>query len=265
MIRIKLQMWDTAGQEKFRAITRSYYRNSVGVLLLYDVTRRETFENIDRWLEDLCQVTDQSRAAFLLVGTKSDLVEGDEVDETFPSKRNNPTSRDDQSTRANAKAVKREVSAEEGRQYAIARGMEWIETSSRDNVNVYEAFKVLSEMIYAKLVFGELDARIYSGPNTPTTSFAFGASDGDGDGLQTDAAAAAGGEQGSVADYFSSAWIAIRVGPLVQRSFSPRTANGTNGHYYNFNSSPGHRSVIHLPINDGTYPPEATPAGWRCC
>jgi len=49
---VKLQIWDTAGQEKFRSITRSYYRGAAGALLVYDITRRETFEHLASWLED---------------------------------------------------------------------------------------------------------------------------------------------------------------------------------------------------------------------
>nr|XP_050028350.1 ras-related protein Rab-39B-like [Dermacentor andersoni] len=49
-VRVKLQLWDTAGQERFRSITRSYYRNSVGALLLYDITRRASFEHLVDWL-----------------------------------------------------------------------------------------------------------------------------------------------------------------------------------------------------------------------
>ncbi|KAK9751392.1 hypothetical protein K7432_018116, partial [Basidiobolus ranarum] len=49
---IKLQVWDTAGQESFRSITRSYYRGAAGALLVYDITRRETFEHLAKWLED---------------------------------------------------------------------------------------------------------------------------------------------------------------------------------------------------------------------
>ncbi|KHJ80812.1 Ras family protein, partial [Oesophagostomum dentatum] len=50
--RVKLQLWDTAGQEKFRSITRSYYRNSVGVMLVYDISNRVRFENINGWLHE---------------------------------------------------------------------------------------------------------------------------------------------------------------------------------------------------------------------
>ena len=50
---IKLQIWDTAGQESFRSITRSYYRGSIGALLVYDITRRDSFDNLVRWLEEM--------------------------------------------------------------------------------------------------------------------------------------------------------------------------------------------------------------------
>merc|ERR1711979_41669 len=49
---IKLQIWDTAGQERYRAVTRSYYRGAVGALILYDVTSRESYNNLPTWLRD---------------------------------------------------------------------------------------------------------------------------------------------------------------------------------------------------------------------
>lgn len=50
---IKLQIWDTAGQENFKSITRSYYRSAIGALLVYDITRRETFEHLQTWIEEV--------------------------------------------------------------------------------------------------------------------------------------------------------------------------------------------------------------------
>ncbi|XP_078439033.1 ras-related protein RABA1i-like [Wolffia australiana] len=69
---IKAQIWDTAGQERYRAITSAYYRGAVGALLVYDVTRSITFENIDRWLKELRSHTD-SATVIMLVGNKADL------------------------------------------------------------------------------------------------------------------------------------------------------------------------------------------------
>ncbi|CBI21936.3 unnamed protein product, partial [Vitis vinifera] len=71
---VKAQIWDTAGQERYRAITSAYYRGAVGALLVYDVTRHVTFENVDRWLKELRDHTDSS-IVIMLVGNKADLDE----------------------------------------------------------------------------------------------------------------------------------------------------------------------------------------------
>ena len=69
---IKLQIWDTAGQESFRSITRSYYRGAAGALLVYDITRRDTFEHLTTWLEDARSYS-SSHMTIMLIGNKSDL------------------------------------------------------------------------------------------------------------------------------------------------------------------------------------------------
>merc|ERR1712117_120467 len=69
---IKLQIWDTAGQESFRSITRSYYRGAAGALLVYDITRRDTFNHLTTWLEDARQHSN-SNMVIMLIGNKSDL------------------------------------------------------------------------------------------------------------------------------------------------------------------------------------------------
>ncbi|KAL1567402.1 Ras-related protein RABA1f [Salvia divinorum] len=69
---VKAQIWDTAGQERYRAITSAYYRGAVGALLVYDVTRNVTFDNVDRWLKELRGHTD-SNIVVMLVGNKADL------------------------------------------------------------------------------------------------------------------------------------------------------------------------------------------------
>ena len=66
---IKLQMWDTAGQEAFRSITRSYYRGAAGALLVYDITRRDTFNHLTTWLEDARQHSN-SNMVIMLIGNK---------------------------------------------------------------------------------------------------------------------------------------------------------------------------------------------------
>uniref|UniRef100_A0A915DEL3 Ras-related protein Rab-2A n=1 Tax=Ditylenchus dipsaci TaxID=166011 RepID=A0A915DEL3_9BILA len=69
---IKLQIWDTAGQESFRSITRSYYRGAAGALLVYDITRRDTFNHLTSWLEDARQHSN-SNMVIMLIGNKCDL------------------------------------------------------------------------------------------------------------------------------------------------------------------------------------------------
>lgn len=61
LLRSAAQIWDTAGQESFRSITRSYYRGACGALLVYDITRRETFNHLGSWLEDVRQARPRGR------------------------------------------------------------------------------------------------------------------------------------------------------------------------------------------------------------
>merc|ERR1719440_2546576 len=81
---IKAQIWDTAGQERYRAITSAYYRGAVGALLVYDITKTVTFENVERWLKELRDHAD-SNIVIMLVGNKSDLknIRGVETDEAM--------------------------------------------------------------------------------------------------------------------------------------------------------------------------------------
>mmetsp|Transcript_9846 Transcript_9846/g.16858 ORF Transcript_9846/g.16858 Transcript_9846/m.16858 type:complete len:179 (-) Transcript_9846:73-609(-) len=106
---IKLQIWDTAGQEKFRSITRSYYRGAAGALLVYDITRRDTFEHLQSWLED-CRRYSNKDIVIMLIGNKSDL------------------------------ANKRAVSKEEGEAFAAKNGLTFLETSAKTAENVEAAF-----------------------------------------------------------------------------------------------------------------------------
>ncbi|EJD06273.1 ras-domain-containing protein [Fomitiporia mediterranea MF3/22] len=69
---VKAQIWDTAGQERYRAITSAYYRGAVGALLVYDIAKQSTFDNVQRWLKELRDHAD-SNIVIMLVGNKSDL------------------------------------------------------------------------------------------------------------------------------------------------------------------------------------------------
>ncbi|KAE8813949.1 small GTP-binding protein [Hordeum vulgare] len=123
---IKLQIWDTAGQESFRSITRSYYRGAAGALLVYDITRRETFNHLASWLEDARQHAN-ANMTIMLVGNKCDL------------------------------SHRRAVSFEEGEQFAKENGLIFMEASAKTAQNVEEGFVKTAGAIYKKIQDGVFD------------------------------------------------------------------------------------------------------------
>lgn len=113
---VKAQIWDTAGQERYRAVTSAYYRGAVGALLVYDITKRQTFEHIPRWLEELRGHADKN-IVIMLVGNKVDL--------------------EDQ----------RAVATDDAKEFAEKEGLYFLETSALDATNVETAFTtVLTEI-----------------------------------------------------------------------------------------------------------------------
>ncbi|CAA0816017.1 Ras-related protein RABA1f [Striga hermonthica] len=114
---IKAQIWDTAGQERYRAITSAYYRGAVGALLVYDVTRHVTFENVERWLKELRDHTDQN-IVIMLVGNKADL------------------------------RHLRAVSTEDGQSFAEKEKTYFMETSALESLNVENSFTEVLTQIY---------------------------------------------------------------------------------------------------------------------
>ena len=123
---VKLQIWDTAGQEAFRSITRSYYRGAAGALLVYDITRRETFNQLETWLEDARQHSN-ANLTIMLIGNKSDL------------------------------SHRRAVSREEGEAFAEKYGLVFMETSAKTADNVESAFIGTAQTIYEKIKNEEFD------------------------------------------------------------------------------------------------------------
>ncbi|CAB0014474.1 unnamed protein product [Nesidiocoris tenuis] len=126
---IKLQIWDTAGQEAFRSITRSYYRGAAGALLVYDITRRETFNHLTTWLDDARQHSN-SNMVIMLIGNK-----------------------------------RREVKKEEGEAFAREHGLIFMETSAKTAANVEEAFINTAKEIYEKIQEGVFDINNERFPN----------------------------------------------------------------------------------------------------
>ncbi|XP_043696250.1 ras-related protein RABA5a [Telopea speciosissima] len=114
---VKAQIWDTAGQERFRAVTSAYYRGAVGALLVYDISRRQTFDSVGRWLNELHTHSDMN-VITVLVGNKSDLKDA------------------------------REVPTAEGKALAEAQGLFFMETSALDSSNVTLAFQTVVKEIY---------------------------------------------------------------------------------------------------------------------
>lgn len=113
---VKAQIWDTAGQERYRAVTSAYYRGAVGAMLVYDITKRQTFDHIPRWLEELRGHADKN-IVIILIGNKSDL--------------------EDQ----------RAVPTEDAKEFAQKEGLFFLETSALEATNVEDAFlTVLTEI-----------------------------------------------------------------------------------------------------------------------
>ena len=115
--KVRLQIWDTAGQERFRNVTKSYFQSSQGLVLVYDITDRESFEKLNFWVDNIKNNAPEN-AKFILVGNKCDL------------------------------ANERKVSYEEGENYAKNLNIKFFEASARDGTNVNELFFYLANEIY---------------------------------------------------------------------------------------------------------------------
>ena len=114
---VKAQIWDTAGQERYRSVTKAYYKGAKGALLVYDITRKSTFENIDNWLIDLRTNADID-ILIILIGNKSDLIDT------------------------------REITEEEARTKAEQYNIAFLETSAKTGDNINKAFTQLIEQVY---------------------------------------------------------------------------------------------------------------------
>ena len=113
---IKIQIWDTTGQEAFQSITKTYFKGAVGALLVYDITRRDSFEHITKWLNDV-RINGSKDICCILIGNKKDLENS------------------------------REVSFDEGKELAEKNGLLFLETSALTSENIQEAFIISAEQI----------------------------------------------------------------------------------------------------------------------
>ena len=120
---IKLQIWDTAGQDRFRAITKNYYKGSHGIILIYDVTNLQTFENVKNWVNQIREET-TNNVIIYIAANKIDM------------------------------DTERKVTKEEGEKLAQELGFPFVETSAKSGININETFDDLVERI--DKVFGNI-------------------------------------------------------------------------------------------------------------
>eukprot|EP00831_Metopus_contortus_P060726 TRINITY_DN5261_c0_g1_i2.p1 TRINITY_DN5261_c0_g1~~TRINITY_DN5261_c0_g1_i2.p1 ORF type:complete len:249 (-),score=25.55 TRINITY_DN5261_c0_g1_i2:51-797(-) len=113
---VEVQISDTAGQERYRSLTKAYYADSHGVILVYDISDRNSFDSIKYWLDDL-EMYGNKLEIKLLVGNKSDL------------------------------KAKREIEQFEAKRFAFERGLQWIECSAKEGGNVKEVFYEITSML----------------------------------------------------------------------------------------------------------------------
>lgn len=128
---VRIQIWDTAGQEAFRSITRSYYKNSTCAFIVYDISDKKTFLNVASWLQE-CREMCYKNIQIYLIGNKCDLED------------------------------KRQVSRNEGEQFAQENGLIFFETSALSGTNIEEVFVQSATEIIDKLESGKLQNEIVS-------------------------------------------------------------------------------------------------------
>ena len=144
---MKLSLWDTAGQETYKSVTRSYFRGASGALLVFDITRRDTFTHVTDWLNDLRQIA-EPEIVVVLVGNKKDLAREDDDDDDV----------DRSSSTTITTTNKRQVSEEEASRWCQDNGvLKYVETSAKSGHGVERAFLEVAERIYQNIEAGKYD------------------------------------------------------------------------------------------------------------
>ena len=117
--KIKLQIWDTAGQERFRTITTSYYKGAHAIVIVFDITDKDSFEHVKVWMQDIDKFAKQG-VMRILVGNKCDLEH------------------------------QRAVTKDQGNEMALKYGIKYIETSAKDTINIEELFVNTAKNLMSK-------------------------------------------------------------------------------------------------------------------
>jgi small GTP-binding protein len=115
---VKVQIWDTSGQERFLSLTKNFLKGSNGAVIVFDITDRKSFEDLEQWIESIKENIDIDTLPIVLLGNKVDL------------------------------ECNRQVSTEEAEHLAKAEKFKYFETSSKNNTGIDEAFQYLAEEMY---------------------------------------------------------------------------------------------------------------------
>ncbi|KAF2189182.1 ras-domain-containing protein [Zopfia rhizophila CBS 207.26] len=191
--RIKLQLWDTAGTERFRSVSRSYYRGAAGAILVYDVSSWRSFEQLRTFLDDARALAGPDLTV-ILAGNKSDVVEGGDANPGGPGTYGSlgagssdgdtqpPPTPSSQSSRSTSLGLQNPATvAPEGREVPTETASRWagnlgipvaVEVSALNGDNVDELFHRLARMILTKIELGEID------PDDPASGIQYGDSGG---------------------------------------------------------------------------------------
>ena len=114
--KIKLQIWDTSGEEKFRTITKNFYRNADGLLVVFDLTKKESYDHIKSWINEAKENNDKLKT--ILIGNKLDLKD------------------------------ERIVTIDVAKQFAEKNNLKYIETSAKDGTNINESFQAIIDLLF---------------------------------------------------------------------------------------------------------------------
>lgn len=194
--RIKLQLWDTAGTERFRSVSRSYYRGAAGALLIYDISNYNTFASLGTFLND-ARALASPNLTMLLVGNKSDVADGppqeaDLIDtggtpSSFSSEQSGFPMNGSVSSRTGHGSQLKATIAPEGREVDHEQASRWagsngipvaVEASALNGDNVEEIFTRMARMILTKIELGEID------PDDPMSGIQYGDAGGWGVGAE---------------------------------------------------------------------------------